>query len=389
MAAQGFGRPRPTSVGMRQVSAVIDRVAQFQIDSVNVLARAHEVPVFARLGPYDTGLLRRAAEERPRRLFEYWGHAASLIDSRLAPAMAPRMRAHRDNPWRDARELWERNPGIGDQIRAVLADGPRTARELPGATPGGGGWWGWSDTKVALEWLLATGEVACAGRTASFERRYALMDDVLPGRGPALDADEAHVVLVGRAAQALGVASLRCLADYFRTRTDATKRAVAALQDAGELVVARVEGWDERLWIWHEAARPRRVRHASIVAPFDSLVFERRRTLALFGFDYRIEIYTPEAKRRYGYYVYPFLMDDSLDARVDLKADRQNRRLLVRTAWLESHAEHRRPEVAARLAAHLREVAAWCGLNDVVVSDVGDLAGDLATATRRATSPTG
>lgn len=384
LAAQLIGRPKPVTAGFRDVTRVIERLGQFQIDSVNVLARAHLTPLFSRLGPYDTGLLTRAAERPPRRLFEYWGHAASLIDTALAPALAMRMRRSVSQPWDAIRRILSTSPGLVDEIYArVAAEGPATARQLADASDGRRGhWWGWSDTKATVEWLLMIGRLSVAGRTGAFERRYDVIERVLPHHLLAehLGDHEAYLTLVRRAARALGVASANCLTDYFRTRRVDTMAAISELERTGELIPARIDGWDKPVWLWHEAKRPREIAAATIVSPFDSLVFERARASALFGFDYRIEIYTPAPQRRYGYYVYPFVFGDSIDARVDLKADRARGTLLVQAAWIEAYAELRSEAVARSLASHLGEVATWLGLSEIAVVPRGDLAEPLARA---------
>ena len=383
LAAQGFGRPVGDGpVGARQVRRVVDQVAQFQLDSVNVAVRAHYQPLFARLGGYDRALLDDAAGLPPRRLFEYWGHAASLIDVRLAPALRHRMDAARDHPWFRVAELEREHPGIVERVYDAVAErGPVTARglDLPDdrvRRP----WWNWSAAKSALEWLFMCGRVSSAGRNAQFERRYDLTERVVPPQlwGSAPDPDEARVELVRRAAAALGVATLGCLADYFRMGLPDARRAVAALVDSGELLPTPVRGWDRPTYLWHEARMPRKTRVDALVSPFDSLVFERRRLLELFGVDFRIEIYTPAAKRRYGYYVYLFVMDEAVAARVDLKADRTRGVLLVRASWLEPGCGE--AETAARLAGKLREFASWLGLTDVRVEPVGTLHAALARA---------
>ncbi|MDO4784187.1 MAG: crosslink repair DNA glycosylase YcaQ family protein [Propionibacteriaceae bacterium] len=375
LAAQLVGRPKPVSATGREVSRVIARLAQFQIDSVNVVARAHLMPLFSRLGPYDPELLRRAAERAPRRLFEYWGHAASLMDTALLPAMRHRMNRHWDWPGLD--QLNRERPGFVEDVHARVAErGPVTARELaPPGSGGAGAWWGWSETKSVLEWLLATGKLGVADRTPAFERRYDLLERVLPQAGAdGLDTAEAHLVLVRRAAEALGVASRRCLADYFRTGRQPTDAAIASLERSGELIAAQVEGWPEPVWVWHKAARPRSVEACAIVSPFDSLVFERRRLAALFDVDYRIEIYVPAAKRVYGYYVYLFVCGDEIAARADLKADRATGRLIVHSAWLEPGTSQPAERVASGLDAQLGELAAWLGLGEIEYRDRGSLA---------------
>ena len=384
LAAQGFGRPWPGGVTARHLQQVIDRIGQLQIDSVNVAVRAHYMPLFARLGPYDPSLLDRAAGRAPRRVFEYWGHAASLIDVNLQPALRMRMAAHRaGDPWPAISRIRAEHPQLEQQILDfVAANGAATSREIEHPedrkrAP----WWNWSEAKHVLEWLFVTGELTSAGRNSQFERRYDLPERVLPAAvlaAPTPDRAESVRLLVRHAAAALGIATDRCLADYFRLRLDTTRTAIAELVDSGELIETPVDGWGRRSYLWHEARLPRRVQVDALVSPFDSLVFERQRLLDLFGVDYRIEIYTPAAKRRYGYYVYLFVMDEAIAARVDLKADRAAGALLVQASWLEPGAPE--AETAGRLAANLRAMADWLELDEIVVRPVGTLATVLASA---------
>lgn len=384
LAAQGFGRPWPGGVTARHLQQVIDRIGQLQIDSVNVAVRAHYMPLFARLGPYDPALLDRAAGRAPRRVFEYWGHAASLIDVNLQPALRMRMAAHRaGDPWPAISRIRAEHPQLEQQILDfVAANGAATSREIEHPedrkrAP----WWNWSEAKHVLEWLFVTGELTSAGRNSQFERRYDLPERVLPAAvlaAPTPDRAESVRLLVRHAAAALGIATDRCLADYFRLRLDTTRTAIAELVDSGELIETPVDGWGRRSYLWHEARLPRRVQVDALVSPFDSLVFERQRLLDLFGVDYRIEIYTPAAKRRYGYYVYLFVMDEAIAARVDLKADRAAGALLVQASWLEPGAPE--AETAGRLAANLRAMADWLELDEIVVRPVGTLATVLASA---------
>ena len=362
---------------------MVDRVGQLQIDSVNVAVRAHYMPLFARLGPYDRALLERAAGRSPRRLFEYWGHAASLIDVRLQPALRPAMRRRAlAEPWSQIQAIRAEHPGLEQQVLDFVAgNGPVTSREVEHPeerrrAP----WWNWSQAKHVLEWLFLIGEVTSAGRNSQFERRYDLPERVLPAQvlaAPTPEPEEAARVLIRSAAAALGIATDRCLADYFRMSLAVTQRAIAELTDAGELIEVPVRGWGRRSYLWHQARLPRRLTVNALVSPFDSLVFERQRLLDLFGVDYRIEIYTPAAKRRYGYYVYLFVTDDTIAARVDLKADRAAGALLVQASWLEPGAPE--AETAVRLAGTLRSMASWLGLDGVAVAPVGNLHRALAS----------
>ncbi|MBA8795329.1 hypothetical protein FHX74_002957 [Friedmanniella endophytica] len=393
LAAQGLGR-RPDRVpGMRDLQGHVDRLAQFQIDSINVVARAHYLPLFSRLGHYDPALLDRAAGRAPRRLFEYWGHAASLIDVTLQPALRSRMQGWAETDmWGSVKRIRDEKPELLDWVLAELdRRGPTSARDLdPDPERRRDHWgWNWSDVKTACEWLFFTGAITAARRNSSFERLYDLPERVLPPSvvaTPTPDEPEAMRTLVRRAAQALGLASEPDLRDYFRTRPERTKQAVAELVEAGELLPVRVHGWDDvgtrgrQLYLWHRTVVPRRVEVSALVSPFDSVMFERDRLAALFDFDYRIEIYVPEAKRRYGYYVYPFLFGERFAARVDLKADRASGVLRVNGAWAEAGIDRPTGEVAAALAAELRLAAGWLGLGDVVVQPRGDLAAALSGA---------
>lgn len=378
LAAQGFGNARPTPVTTRQVQRTVDRIAQFQIDSINVVQRAHYLPLYSRLGPYDTTLLDRAAGRGPRRLFEYWGHAASLIDVRLEPALRFRMgRAHQE-AWGSMQRVRRDQPDLVAAVLARVGARPGTAREVEAAlvevlgAPGErrrDNWgWNWSAVKAACEWLVWSGEVAVARRTPGFERVFDLPGRVLPpavAATPTPTDPEAVLTLVRRAAAALGIGTLACLADYFRLETAETAAAVATLEASGELEPVQVPGWTSRAWLWHAARRPRRISGAALLSPFDSLVFERKRLRGLFGFAYGIEVYVPGPKRRFGYYVYPFLLGERFVARVDLKADRQAGELVVRSAWLEEGTEA--AEVRGPLRDELELLAGWLGLASVRV----------------------
>jgi len=384
LAAQGFGRPRPDrTVDIRDVQALIDRVAQFQIDSINVVTRAHFMPLFSRLGPYDVALLERAAHTPPRRLFEYWGHAASLIDVTLQPQLRFRMQAGFRDVWGGVERVARNNPTLVDLVRDEVAErGPISARELEyqeERTRDNWGW-NWSSVKTVMEWLFYIGDITSARRNSQFERVYDLPERVLPRA--VLEAttptpEESVRALVRRAARALGVASEFCLRDYFRTRPAMTRAAIADLVDSGELIPVQVDGWESRTYLWHEARMPRKVNARALLSPFDSMVFERSRLERLFDFSYRIEIYVPQPKRTYGYYVYPFLLGERFAARVDLKAERTRGVLKVNSAWLEPGQEA--AQVAAELHMELKAMACWLGLSDVEVTPRGDLGSALAS----------
>ena len=391
LAAQGFRDPRHTVPTMRTVARTLARTGVLQVDSVNVLARAHFMPLFSRIGPYDVDLLRRASERRPRRLVEYWAHVQALMPVELWPVMRHRMedyRARRGTWW----PVVETRPGLSDEVLAAVRDrGPVTASDLEDQFAAGPRtrehWgWNWSQARKVLDFLYLVGDVAIAGRTPQFEVRYDLPERVLPRRVldlPVPSRAEASLELIRRAAASHGIASGACLRDYYRMRAEDANPAIARLLDSGELVPARVDGWARPAYLHRDAARPRRVEARALLSPFDPLVWERARTEALFEFRYRIEIYVPRHKRVHGYYVLPFLLGDRIVGRVDLKADRATGRLLVQAAYAEPHAP---PETAAELAEELRVLAAWLGLGETVVADVGDLAPDLASGLRHSTT---
>ena len=379
LAAQGFARPRPDAVpDRRHVRRALDRLGLLQIDSVNVLVRAHYLPLFSRLGPYATELLDRAAYAgSARALFEYWGHEASLLPVQSHPLLR----------WRMARA--ERGEGIygelarfgrerRDYIESVFAEvkdhGPLGASALRDGGRGKGSWWGWSDGKRALEWLFWAGRVTTAARRG-FERIYDLPERVLPPSVlaiPTPSPEDAQRDLLRIAARALGIATERDLRDYFRLAVADARARLAELVEAGDVIPVSVEGWTQPAFLDPGARLPRRIEVRALVAPFDPLVWERDRTERLFGFRYRLEIYTPAHKREHGYYVLPFLLDERLAARVDLKADRAARRLLVRGAHAEPGVSL--PEVAAALRAELGMMARWLGLDRVTIEARGALA---------------
>ena len=386
LAAQGFGmakRERPLT--MRDVQAVTSRLGQFQIDSINVVTRAQFMPLFSRLGPYDPGLLERAAYRSPRRLFEYWGHAASLIDVSLQPLLRFRMQAGFRDVWAGVERVAKQNPDLIRFVRdEVAARGPISARDLEIVEERDRSNWGWnwSRVKTVLEWLFYLGEVTSARRNSQFERVYDLPDRVIPHSvlaTPTPTPQESVTGLIRRAARALGIASESCLRDYFRTRPAMTREAIGTLVESGELIPVLVQGAGSRPWyLWQQARVPRRVAARALLSPFDSMIFERARLERLFDFAYRIEIYVPEPKRVYGYYVYPFLLDEKFVARVDLKADRTRGVLRVNAAWVEPGCDSW--EVATELASELKIMAEWLGMQGVEILPRGDLAPALAAA---------
>lgn len=384
LAAQGFADPVHAVPTMRTLQRTVDRTGVLQVDSVNVLQRAHFMPLYSRMGPYDVDLLRRAAETRPRRVVEYWAHVQAFMPVELWPAMAFRREAARAE-----RDVWWQQVGDRDLehrlLGEVAARGASTARDLDDGLPRSTGHWGWnwSASRTMLDYLYRIGELAIAGRTGSFEVRYDLPERVLPAavlaRAPMTHAEQ-HLELVRRAARSHGVATLRCLADYYRMRTDEVRPAVAALVETGELIPVAVEGWARPAYLHREARRPRAVTARALLSPFDPLVWERERTERLLDFRYRIEIYVPAPARVHGYYVLPFLLREEIVARVDLKADRAVGVLRVQGAYAEPGAP---PDTAAELAAELAVLARWLGLERIEVVGRGDLAADLQEETGR------
>jgi uncharacterized protein len=394
LAAQGLDRPhRPhVRVGRAHLRAVLQRLGIVQIDSVNVLAPAHYQVPYARLGPYDRRLLDELVYGR-REFVEQWAHEASILPVEHWKLLRHRMVEH-DRRLRSLEAFMDRHDGHARRVlEAVRRRGPLTAADVPEPDGSRGrtrGWWGWSISKATFEGLLARGTLAVAGRRrVGFARVYDLSERVVPDahRRASLREEEARLEMLRRSARALGIGTAADLADYYRMPIVAARRGIARLVAMGDLIVTRVEGWREPAYRHPAAKVPRAVRAATLLSPFDPLVWYRPRVARLFGFEYRIEIYTPKAKRRWGYYVLPFLLGDRLVARVDLKADRTARRLRVAAAHLEAGAEEMR--VAAALAAELTTMAGWLGLESVTVGRRGNLAPALATAVRSARRASG
>jgi uncharacterized protein len=383
LAAQGFAEPRPEGVvGTRKLRRLAERLAVIQIDSVNVVSRAHYLPAFSRLGSYPRAALDDLTAHR-HAVFEYWAHEASFLPVRLQPHLRWRMAAAEEHAWNNMVALQRERPDyVAEVLDRVRADGPLKASDIDEPKPDRpGAMWNWHAGKLALEWLFFAGAITATHRTTSFEKVYDLTERVLPAEVlqiPTPDPADAVRELVRTAARALGVATERDLRDYFRLRPEATRAAIAELADAGELRPVEVAGWGAPAWLDAEARRPRWIRARALLSPFDSLVWERPRVERIFDFRYRIEIYTPAAKRVHGYYVLPFLLGDQLVARVDLKADRKAGVLRVQAAYGEEGIEH--ALVARALADELRLMADWLELDDVAVIDRGDLAAELRRA---------
>lgn len=390
LAAQGFGAARPAKPpGVAHLRALANRLHAIQIDSVNVLVRAHYMPAFSRLGPYRIDALDDLTYRR-RELFEYMGHAASLLPMSLFPLLHWRMGIYK---------RWPRSREEDKYMKAVLAEiamrGPISASELKDPGSSSGSWWGWSKGKLALEWLFRSGQLAIAGRRG-FERLYDLTERVISKEvleSPEISEDDAKRALLMIAAKALGVGTRKDIVNYFyldsswerpsvngkRTPSQLGK-IIDELAAEGRLAPVKVEGWKEPAFLHPSINSAKPIEARALISPFDPLVWERDRTLRLFGFNYRIEIYVPAPKRQYGYYVLPFLLGDRMVARIDLKADRKARSLRVLGAFEEP--EIRKVDVVEGLASELTSVAAWLKLERVEVARNGTLATALSKALR-------
>jgi uncharacterized protein len=391
LAAQGFADPRPAgAVTRRHLVRTLGRIRLLQLDSVNVAVRAHYMPLFSRLGGYDRAVVDDAAwahsARRPRLLVEYWAHEASLLPAEDWPLLRAGVTVGRW--WEHYGALVERHPGLVDDVLAAVRElGPVGAGPLevalgrPGR-PAGGSWWNRSDIKRICEFLFGIGELTTATRR-HFQRLYDLPERVLPPHvlaAPPVDPAEAARRLVAGSVAALGVATEPDLRDYYRLSPARSRQAVAELVEAGAVEPVAVRGWRHPAYRAPGARVPRRVAGRALLCPFDPLIWRRDRAERIFGFRYRIEIYVPEPQREYGYYVFPFLLDGELVARVDLKADRAAGVLRVPGAFAEPAADTAR--VAAELAAELRAMAQWLGLDAVAPGERGDLAAPLALALR-------
>lgn len=384
VAAQGVGARPAGPVTRASLRRLIKRIQVLQLDSVSVAVRAHYAPVFSRLGCYDRDLLDRAAwshsPRAPRLLVEYWAHEAALMPVQDWPLMRWRMREYVQGRW--GVEIVKRNPRLVDAvIGAVTELGPATAGQIEthlqhGTPRGKGAWWNRTETKWVAEALFASGVLTTAHRVG-FARHYDLAQRVLPAEvyARAVDDTEAMRELTLRAATSLGVATEADIRDYFRLRPAQSREAVAALVASGDLQPVEVAGWTAPAYLRAGQTVPRTDRGTALLCPFDPLIFFRPRVARLFGFEYRIEIYTPAAKRKFGYYVWPFLLDGELVARVDIKADRPAGVLRVLGAFAEP--EQNLSRVAAALAGELTTMAVWLGLGEVSVGDRGELTGPL------------
>ncbi|MGL3804971.1 winged helix-turn-helix domain-containing protein [Paeniglutamicibacter sp. R2-26] len=382
LAAQGLLRARPTApVTIGAVGRTFNRLELLQIDSVNVVTRAQYLPLFSRLGPYETSMLDDLCVGTPRKVVEYWAHEASLVRAEHFADLVP---------WQ--RRTWPGNLGaldgaghsLSQEIQELLQrSAPMTAREVSEElghdhrkeTVEWG--WNWSAVKRVLEALFAEGVITAAGRNKQFERRYTALHKVLPdyrGHLEQVDPGQAMERLLLASARAHGIGTAHCLADYFRLPVRQSAGALEELADRSMLVRVDVNGHKDTFYMLPGTVVPRRAAGRALLSPFDSLVFNRKRIEKLFNFTYRLEIYTPSEKRTYGYYVLPFLLGENLVGRVDVKADRGRKALLVRGAYAEAGAP---PETADELAAELGLMADWLGLDGIEVSPRGNLAAAL------------
>lgn len=373
LAAQGFLDPQPQAgaVTARHLNRVMDRIKVVQIDSVNVLIRSHYLPFFSRLGTYNRSDLDRLRDRAPRSLIEYWAHEASLIQPSTWPLLNFRMERAEHQAWGSMRRIRQEQPQLVNLVLEEVRDrGPITAKELdavlsvdlPRRTDHWG--WNWGAVKSSLEYLFWAGYVTSAGRTAQFERRYVVAERLLPTH-KGVQPQQAHRELMLMAARAHGIGSAKCFRDYFRLTGPEAAQALRELVADGELEQVHVDGWRSRVYLDPGARRPRKAHVEALLSPFDSLIWQRERTEALFGMRYRLEIYTPAAQRIHGYYVMPFLYGDRLVARVDLKANRADGVLLVQRCTWEADAPH---QARSALAEHLNRMAQWLELDRVVAA---------------------
>ena len=362
LAAQGFDTARPkTKATQRHVDALISRLGVIQIDSVNVLVRSQELPLFSRLGNHNRNAIPKATEQQ--KLFEYWGHEAAHLPVEIHPLFRWKMEAARlgkAKHW-GLTSFYDNNKAfVKRMLKHVEKNGPTTSRELSTRTEKKGTWWDWDEAKVALEYLFLTGQLMSRGRGTDFARIYDTPERVLPGdvlNAPTPSEHDARKQLLVRSAIAQGVATASDLADYYRQKPTTVKPLITELVEEGELRTVAVDGWTEKAFIHRAAKLPKQLHATALLSPFDSLVWCRPRNERLFDFHYRIEIYTPKEKRKFGYYVLPFMMNGEMVGRVDLKADRANSKLLVHSVHTEKGVK--RSTINDALNNELRVMASW------------------------------
>jgi uncharacterized protein YcaQ len=368
VAAQGFDTARPkTKATQRHVDALISRLGVIQIDSVNVLVRSQELPLFSRLGNHNRNAIPKATEQQ--KLFEYWGHEAAHLPVEIHPLFRWKMEAARlgkAKHWGLTSFYDDNKAFVKRMLKHVDKNGPTTSRELSTRTEKKGTWWDWDEAKVALEYLFLTGQLMSRGRGTDFARIYDTPERVLTPKilnAPTPSEHDARKQLLVRSAIAQGVATASDLADYYRQKPVAIKPLIAELVEEGELHAVVVDGWTEKAFMHRSAKPPKQLHATALLSPFDSLVWCRPRNERLFNFHYRIEIYTPKEKRKFGYYVLPFLMNGQMVGRVDLKADRANSKLLVHSVHTEKGVK--RSTINDALNNELRTMASWLGLSSV------------------------
>ena len=362
LAAQGFDTARPkTKATQRHVDALISRLGVIQIDSVNVLVRSQELPLFSRLGNHNRNAIPKATEQQ--KLFEYWGHEAAHLPVEIQPLFRWKMEAARlgkAKHWGLTSFYDDNKAFVKRMLKHVEKNGPTTSRELSTRTEKKGTWWDWDEAKVALEYLFLTGQLMSRGRGTDFARIYDTPERVLPEdvlNAPTPSEHDARKQLLVRSAIAQGVATASDLADYYRQKPTTVKPLITELVEEGELRTVAVDGWTEKAFIHRAAKLPKQLHATALLSPFDSLVWCRPRNERLFDFHYRIEIYTPKEKRKFGYYVLPFMMNGEMVGRVDLKADRANSKLLVHSVHTEKGVK--RSTINDALNNELRTMASW------------------------------
>ena len=365
LAAQGFDKPRTkTKSTTADAVAVIKKLGVIQIDSVNVLVRSQELPLFSRLGDHDRNAISKATSHR--KIFEYWGHEAAHLPVELHPVFRFKMHAARSGKlkhWGLTSFYADNKAFVKRILKHVEINGSTSARDLSTRTTKKSSWWDWDEAKTALEYLFLTGELMSCGRGSDFARVYDTPERVLPEKilqMPTLSETDARKDLLVRAMRAQGVATLRDLADYYRQKPAVVKPLVSELVEQGVLREVAVDGWQDKAYVHRSAKLPRKLYATALLSPFDSLVWCRPRNERLFNFHYRIEIYTPKEKRKFGYYVLPFMMNGQMVGRVDLKADRENSKLLVQSVHTERGVK--RSAVNDALTTELRLMASWLGL---------------------------
>lgn len=382
LTAQGFHRKRPSGkIDRRHLRRAFDDMGIIQIDSVNVLVRSQELPLFARLGPHDRSLI--PAATAAGEIFEYWVHEASHVP--VSQHQFLRWRMHQPHAWKGVNHIVESNPGMVKRVLKEIGErGSLTAGEISPRSAPKSDWWDWDAAKAALEFLFWKGEVAATRRLSDFARLYDLPERVLPAsalNAATPDESDARRELIRQAVRYLGVGTLHDIADYHRQRLSDVKPILEDLERNGELVAVSVDGWSQQAYASPHLHIPRAVSARALLSPFDPVVWFRDRDERLFDFHYRIEIYTPAAKRRYGYYVLPFLLGDRIVGRFDVKADRANGALRVQSSWVEETDDTptRRLEIASQATAELQAMSSWLGLSRIDVVERGSLAREMRT----------